>query len=153
MKAVIQRVARAAVSVEGQTVGATGPGLLILLGVVKGDTEAEAALLARKTAALRIFTDEAGKMNRSVLDIGGGALVISNFTLCADTRRGNRPSFDPACEPERAEKLYEYFSEQLRAEGVASVANGRFGADMAVELLNDGPVTLLLDTDTWAKKA
>lgn len=151
MKAVIQRVARAAVSVGGQTVGAVGRGLLILLGVAAGDGEEEAALLARKTANLRIFTDERDKMNRSVLDVDGGALVVSNFTLCADTRKGNRPSFDPACEPGRAEELYHFYSEQLREEGVTAVANGIFGADMAVELINDGPVTILLDTDVWKK--
>lgn len=151
MKAVIQRVARAAVSVGGQTVGAVGRGLLILLGVAAGDGEEEAALLARKTANLRIFTDERDKMNRSVLDVDGGALVVSNFTLCADTRKGNRPSFDPACEPGRAEELYHFYSERLREEGVTAVANGIFGADMAVELINDGPVTILLDTDVWKK--
>lgn len=152
MRLVIQRVKGAHVEIDGETVGRVGPGLMVLAGVEEGDTRADVDYCVEKTAHLRIFEDEAGKMNRSVLDIGGGALVISNFTLCADTRRGNRPSFDPACEPERAEKLYEYFSEQLRAEGVAAVANGRFGADMAVDLLNDGPVTLILDTDTWAKK-
>ena len=151
MKAVIQRAARAAVTAEGRTVGAIGPGLMILLGVVKGDGEAEADLLARKTAALRIFTDDNGKMNRSVLDIEGGALVVSNFTLCADTRKGNRPSFDRAMEPEGANELYERFAEGLRQADVSPVATGAFGADMAVELLNDGPVTILLDTDTWRK--
>ena len=151
MKAVIQRAARAAVTADGRPVGAIGPGLMVLLGVVKGDGEAEAELLARKTAALRIFTDDNGKMNRSVLDMEGGALVVSNFTLCADTRKGNRPSFDRALEPERAKALYERFAEGLRQAGVSPVATGAFGADMAVELLNDGPVTIILDTDTWRK--
>lgn len=152
MKAVIQRVKSAAVRVDGETVGAIGPGLLVLLGVVKGDGEAEAALLARKTADLRIFTDRADKMNQSVLDIAGGCLVVSNFTLCADTRKGNRPSFDPACEPSRAEALYVYFTQQLVERGVSPVATGRFGAHMQVDICNDGPVTILLDTDTWLKK-
>lgn len=151
MKALIQRVSHAAVRVEDRTVGAVGPGLLVLLGVADGDGEAEAALLARKTANLRIFTDERGKMNRSALDVGGGVLVVSNFTLCADTRKGNRPSFDRACEPGRAEALYLLYSQRLREEGVSAVANGSFGADMAVELLNDGPVTILLDTDVWKR--
>lgn len=151
MKAVIQRAARAAVTADGRPVGAIGPGLMVLLGVVKGDGEAEAELLARKTAALRIFTDDNGKMNRSVLDMEGGALVVSNFTLCADTRKGNRPSFDRALEPERAKALYERFAEGLRQAGVSPVATGAFGADMAVKLLNDGPVTIILDTDTWRK--
>ena len=152
VKAVIQRVARAAVRVEGRTVGEVGPGLLALLGVTEGDGEEEAVLLARKTANLRIFCDQRNKMNRSVLDMGGSVLVVSNFTLCADTKKGNRPSFDPACEPVRAEELYQFYSQRLRQEGVTAVANGVFGADMAVELLNDGPVTILLDTDIWKKE-
>ncbi|MCI8359848.1 MAG: D-tyrosyl-tRNA(Tyr) deacylase [Clostridiales bacterium] len=152
MKAVIQRVARAAVRVDGRKVGEVGPGLLALLGVADGDGEEEAVLLARKTANLRIFSDQRDKMNRSVLETGGGVLVVSNFTLCADTKKGNRPSFDPACEPGQAEELYRFYSQRLREEGVANVANGVFGADMAVELLNDGPVTILLDTDVWKKE-
>lgn len=151
MKAVIQRVKKAAVSVSGETVGNIKDGLLVLLGVSKGDTEAEAVLLAEKLSKLRIFSDSEDKMNLSVIDIGGEALVISNFTLCADVRRGTRPSFDPAMPPAEAKKLYEFFCDCLIKTGIKGVERGVFGADMSVELINDGPVTLTIDTDTWNK--
>ena len=127
-------------------VGQVGHGLTLLLGVAPGDGPAELEWLARKVAHLRIFEDEAGKMNRSVVDIGGGALVISQFTLYGDSSRGRRPSFTGAARPEVAEPLYERFCDALAAEGVHPVARGIFGADMAVELVNDGPVTLIIDT-------
>ena len=145
MRALIQRVSEASVTVEGAVVGAAGPGLLVLLCAVEGDGEAEADFLAGKIAKLRIFEDEAGKMNRSLLDTGGEALVVSQFTLAADWRKGNRPSFIGAAEPARAEALYERFCNQLEAAGVP-VATGRFAAKMAVALVNDGPVTIWLDT-------
>lgn len=151
MRALIQRVTGAQVTVDGAVVGKIGAGLLVLLGVMQGDGEAESELLARKTAALRIFEDEAGKMNRSVLDIGGGILAVSQFTLCADTRRGNRPSFTPAAAPEEADALYNRYRDHLRALGVHQVESGVFGADMQVSLTNDGPVTILLDTDQWKR--
>ncbi len=151
MKAVIQRVKKASVTVEGKTVGSIGEGLLVMLGVTKEDKEENAALLAEKLSNLRIFTDENDKMNLSVLGIGGEALVISNFTLCADLRRGTRPSFDPAMPPKRANELYQYFCDCLRERGVAKVEEGVFGADMSVELINDGPVTINVDTDIWNK--
>ena len=146
MRALVQRVAWAKVTVDGETVGEIGPGLLVLLGVTHHDTEAEARKLAQKIAKLRIFNDDAGKMNRSVKDVGGAALVVSQFTLYAETSGGNRPSYIQAARPEQATPLYETFSELLRLEGL-TVANGIFGADMDVELLNRGPVTIWLDTD------
>lgn len=152
MKAVIQRVQSACVRVDGNTVGEVSNGYLVLLGVMDGDTEREAEVLASKTALLRVFEDENGKMNRSVLDIDGEILVVSQFTLCADVKKGNRPSFTPSAKPEEANRLYEYFMQQLKAQGVRKVEHGSFGADMKVTLLNDGPVTILFDTDTWCKK-
>jgi D-tyrosyl-tRNA(Tyr) deacylase len=143
VRAVIQRVLRARVVVGGQTVGAIGPGLCVLLGVAAGDSDGDAERLAAKIARLRIFEDEAGKFDSSLLDVGGEALVVSQFTLIADTAKGNRPSFAAAAPPEEAEPLYEAFSASLRALGV-SVQTGVFGARMQVELLNDGPVTLVL---------
>ena len=152
MKAVIQRVKNAKVEVDSKTVGSVGEGYMILLGVVEGDTEKEAELLARKTASLRVFTDSEDKMNLSVLDVDGEILVISQFTLCADVRKGNRPSFTDSASPDEANRLYEYFCEQLKTNGVRKVEKGVFGAHMEVTLLNNGPVTILYDTDIWSKK-
>jgi D-aminoacyl-tRNA deacylase len=151
MRAVLQRAARARVLVGDETVGtlAPAPGLVVLLGVGPNDGEAETRLLADKVAGLRIFADEAGKINRSLLDVGGGALVVSQFTLYADMRRGRRPGFTTAAPPAVAEPLVERFAEELRARGVA-VQCGRFGAEMQVELVNDGPFTLVLDTALWS---
>ena len=150
MRAVVQRVSRGSVAIEGQVVGQIGRGLVVLLGVGHGDGEAEARLLAEKIANLRIFEDAAGKMNLSLLDSGGEALVVSQFTLYADTRRGRRPGFTDAALPDVAEPLVQRFADHLRAAGIP-VATGRFGAMMLVEIQNDGPVTILLDTDAWKK--
>ena len=147
MKAVLQRVTSASVAVEQTVVGSIGPGLMILLGVSERDTAAQAEFLAAKCAQLRIFTDPQDKMNLSVLDMEGEALVVSNFTLCADCRKGRRPSFVKAAQPGEARDLYEYFASCLEEQGVRKVATGVFGADMAVEIHNDGPVTIVLDTD------
>jgi D-tyrosyl-tRNA(Tyr) deacylase len=143
VRAVVQRVSEARVTVAGETVGEIGPGLLVLLGVGHDDERAGIVVLAGKVARLRIFADDAGQMNRSVLDTGGSVLAISQFTLLADTRKGNRPSFIAAAPPERAEPLYEAFVGALRALGV-DVATGRFGRSMEVALVNDGPVTIIL---------
>ncbi len=151
MKAVIQRVSKACVSVNGETVGSCNKGYMILFGAEKGDTIKEAELLARKTASLRIFCDENDKMNLSVLDVEGEILAISQFTLLADVKKGNRPSFINALEPVSAEHLYKHFCKCLRDLGVKKVAEGVFGADMKVSLVNDGPVTILYDTDIWSK--
>ncbi len=151
MKAVIQRVLESSVTVGGETVGSINKGYMILVGVVKGDTEKEAELLARKTAALRVFEDENGKMNKSVLDIDGEILAISQFTLCADCKKGNRPSFTDSEEPEKAKRLYELYCEELKRNGVKTVEKGIFAADMKVSLINDGPVTICFDTDIWKK--
>lgn len=145
MKAVLQRVTRAEVRVEGQVVGRIAAGFLVLLGVAREDPPGDEALLARKVAGLRVFPDEAGKMNRSILEVGGAALVVSQFTLLADVRQGRRPSFTGAAPPEEADRRYQAFCAALKAEGVP-VETGRFGASMEVELLNQGPVTILLDT-------
>ncbi len=145
MRALLQRVSEARVEVAGETLGAIGGGLLILYCAERGDGEAEAAAMARKIARLRIFADEAGKMNLSLLDTGGQALAVSQFTLAADLSRGNRPGFSNAAPPEAGEALYDHFCECLRAEGIA-VETGRFGAQMAVHLVNDGPVTIWLDS-------
>ena len=151
MKAVIQRVSGAHVDIGGETVGACGKGYMILLGVGQGDTEEDAELLAAKIVKLRVFEDEAGKMNRSLLDIGGEVLVISQFTLLADYRRGNRPDFFGAAAPDAAKALYEKFIALLR-EQVPHVAHGEFGADMQVSLCNDGPVTIVMESDVLKKK-
>ena len=143
MRAVVQRVTRARVVVAGATVGAIGPGLCVLLGVAAEDESGATERLAEKIARLRIFENDAGKFDLSLLDIGGEALVVSQFTLIADTAKGNRPSFSDAAPPEQAEPLYEVFCTSLRALGVV-VQTGLFGARMQVELLNDGPVTLVL---------
>ncbi|MFY0309606.1 D-aminoacyl-tRNA deacylase [Leisingera sp. D0M16] len=146
MRALIQRVGEASVTVDGETLGEIGPGLLILVCAMQGDSEAQADQLAAKISKLRIFKDEGGKMNRSVLETGGSALVVSQFTLAADTRRGNRPGFSTAASPAEGERLYEYFADQLSRLGLET-AKGRFGADMKVRLLNDGPVTIWMDTE------
>lgn len=149
MRAVIQRVKYASVKVDGVVIGAVDEGFLVLLGVSEDDTEKDAEILAKKTANLRIFQDEEGKMNKSLLDLSYGALVISQFTLLADTKKGNRPSFIHAAKPETAVPLYEFFIDELKKNGVENVAHGEFGADMKVELLNDGPVTIVYDTEQW----
>ena len=146
MRAVLQRVTSAAVSVDGQTIGEIGHGLMILICAMQSDTEAQADKLATKIAKLRIFKDDAGKMNLSVKDVGGSALIVSQFTLAADLR-GNRPGFSPAASPDEGKRLYEYFTNRIKAEGIPT-ANGIFGADMDVTLTNQGPVTIWLDTDT-----
>lgn len=146
MRALIQRVSEASVTVDGETLGGIGPGLLILVCAMQGDSEVQADQLAAKISKLRIFKDEDGKMNRSVLDTGGSALVVSQFTLAADTRRGNRPGFSAAAAPAEGERLYEYFAGRLAQLGLET-ASGRFGADMKVRLLNDGPVTIWMDTE------
>lgn len=146
MRAVIQRVTRARVTVDDQVVGSIGPGLLVLLGVSTEDDEAAADYIADKIAGLRIFEDADGKMNRSLADIGGAVLVVSQFTLYGDVRKGKRPSFDRAARPERANQLYEYVVGKVRATGLRC-ETGRFQAMMAVELINDGPVTILLDSE------
>jgi len=145
MRLVLQRVTSAAVRVEGETVGAIGRGLLVLAGVREGDDAETARRLAAKTAALRIFPDDEGRFNRSLLETGGEALVVSQFTLYADVRKGRRPSFTDAARPEVAEPLVEAYAQALEALGVR-VARGRFGAKMAVELVNDGPVTVVIDS-------
>jgi len=151
MKAVYQRVADASVTVEGQCISKVGHGVLLLLGVCPEDTAADAALMAKKVAQLRVFCDEQDKMNLSVLDVGGSVLAVSQFTLCANTSHGRRPDFFGAARPEVAKPLFDTFVEELRKNGIADVQTGEFGADMKVQLLNDGPVTILLDTDTWKK--
>ncbi|MBE6789772.1 MAG: D-tyrosyl-tRNA(Tyr) deacylase [Ruminococcaceae bacterium] len=152
MKAVIQRVLGADVRVDGKTVGKIEKGLLVLLGVMEGDTEREAALMASKISKMRIFEDENEKMNLSVLDVGGSVLSVSQFTLCADVKKGNRPSFTPSAAPDAANELYEKFNGYLLSEGVKTVEKGIFAADMKVSLINDGPVTIIFDTDIWTKK-
>jgi D-tyrosyl-tRNA(Tyr) deacylase len=147
MRAIVQRVKRGVVSVDGETTGAVDTGLVVLIGATHQDTEVEAQKLAHKTAHLRIFEDDAGKMNRSALDVGAGILVISQFTLYADCRRGRRPSFTEAAPPEVAEPLIEHFASALREVGVAKIETGVFRAYMLVEIHNDGPVTIILDTD------
>jgi D-tyrosyl-tRNA(Tyr) deacylase len=147
MRAVVQRVKQGAVSVDGKTTGTVDTGLVILIGATHKDTEAEAQKLAHKTANLRIFEDDAGKMNLSALDVGAGILVVSQFTLYADCRRGRRPSFTEAAPPEVAEPLIEHFVGTLREAGIARVETGVFRAYMQVEIHNDGPVTIILDTD------
>ena len=145
MRAVVQRVSRAQVSVNGEIAGQIEAGLLVLLGVGRDDTEADAKYLAEKICGLRIFEDSDGKMNRSVLEAGGGMLAVSQFTLYGDVRRGKRPSFDAAAPPEKGRRLYEFFVEQIRATGL-TCETGRFQQMMKVELANEGPVTILLDS-------
>ena len=146
MRALIQRVFQARVDIDSKTVGQTGTGLLVFISAMEGDVDDAAEYLARKIASLRIFEDDAGKMNRSVKDIGGSALVVSQFTLAADTSRGNRPGFSYAASPDEGRRLYELFSQLLGEQGVP-VETGSFGADMEVHLVNDGPVTIWMDTE------
>ncbi|MDX1576344.1 MAG: D-aminoacyl-tRNA deacylase [Kiloniellales bacterium] len=150
MKAVLQRVSEARVEVEGETIGAIGRGLLILFCAESDDREADAEAMARKIAKLRIFPDEAGKMNRSLVDTGGAALSVSQFTLAADLSRGNRPGFSGAAPPELGEALYRHFCTRLAEQGV-TVETGRFGAEMAVHLVNDGPVTIWIDSPSKSR--
>lgn len=145
MRAVVQRVKRASVTIDGNKTAEIGAGFLILLGVHETDTEADAEYLAKKCCALRVFEDDNGKMNRSVQDVGGAFLAVSNFTLYGDCRKGNRPSFTSAARPETAIPLYEHFISCVRQTGIAC-QTGTFGADMQVELLNDGPVTLIVES-------
>ena len=152
MRAVVQRVKRTSVTVGGELKGSAGQGFNVLIGVMQGDTDAEAQLLAAKISKLRVFEDENGKMNKSVLDIGGEILVISQFTLCADIKKGNRPSFTDSAPPEEADRLYLAFCEHLREAGVKKVETGVFAADMLVSIDNDGPVTIVMDTDIWDKR-
>jgi D-tyrosyl-tRNA(Tyr) deacylase len=146
MRGVVQRVSRASVTVDGEIVGKIDRGLLVLLGVTHADSEAAADYLAEKITGLRIFEDDAGKMNLSVADVGGAVLAVSQFTLYGDVRKGKRPSFDDAARPEQARKLYEYFVERIRSLGL-HCETGHFQEMMQVELVNDGPVTILLDSE------
>ena len=145
MRTVVQRVVRAVVRVDEQLVGSIGQGVLVLLGVAEGDSAADADFMAQKIVELRVFDDEAGKMNRSLAEVGGSVLAVSQFTLLGDCRKGRRPSFTDAARPELALELFNHFVAQVQARGV-TVATGQFGAHMEVELVNDGPVTLLLDS-------
>lgn len=149
MRAVIQRVSEASVTVDGEVVGEIGRGFLVLLGITHSDSQAEATWLARKIAGLRIFEDDAGKMNLGLTDVGGAVLAVSQFTLYGDARKGRRPSFIEAARPEHAQPLYDYFCQQLAAEGIR-VERGVFQAEMKVALINDGPVTLWLETENGA---
>lgn len=151
MKAVIQRVSAASVAVDDKIVGACNQGYMILFGAVEGDTLADVEVLAQKTVNLRIFCDENDKMNKSILDIDGEILAISQFTLAADVKKGNRPSFIRALEPAKAEEFYNIFCDKLKELGVKRVEKGVFGGDMKVTLTNDGPVTILYDTEIWRK--
>lgn len=146
MRVILQRVRRGSVSVNGRVTGAIEQGFVALVGVTHLDTPAEAELLAKKTAHLRVFEDDEGKMNRSALEVGAGVLVVSQFTLYADARKGRRPSFTDAARPEQAEPLVDIYAARLRVEGISRVEQGVFGAMMLVEILNDGPVTILLDS-------
>lgn len=152
MRAVIQRVIGTKVTVDGELKGSAGKGFNILLGVMDTDADAEAQLLAAKVSKLRVFEDENGKMNLSILDIDGEILVISQFTLCADIKKGNRPSFTASAQPQEANRLYLAFCDELRALGVKKVETGVFAADMLVSIENDGPVTIVADTDIWTKR-
>jgi len=146
MRVVVQRCARAEVRIDGETVGSIGKGFMLLVGITETDTRAEADIVAKKVAQLRVFEDAEGKMNLALKEVQGAVLSISQFTLYADCRKGNRPSFIRAARPEQAEPLYDYFNSLLRTEYGLTVETGRFGADMKVDFINDGPVTILLDT-------
>ena len=152
MKAVIQRVSRASVTVDGELISKIDKGYLILLGVMEDDTEYDAEVLAKKTSTLRVFEDDEGKMNLDIQNVGGEILAVSQFTLCADVKKGNRPSFIRSAHPDRANDLYEYFCQKLIENGVKDVKKGVFGADMKVDLLNDGPVTILYDSEMWRNR-
>lgn len=152
MIALLQRVTESSVSVDGQIIGRCGKGLMILLGVLEGDSESDAVALAEKIHKLRIFEDENGKMNLSVCDVGGGALVISQFTLAANFAHGNRPDFLSAAKPDIAKPLYEFFADELQKRISGTVERGEFGADMKVSLINDGPVTIIMDSKVLLKK-
>ena len=149
IKAIIQRVSNANCTIEGVETAKINNGFLILLGVNEDDTDEDAIVLARKTANLRIFEDENGKMNKSILDMSYSALVISQFTLLADCKKGNRPSFIKAARPEKAIPLYELYISELKINGINNVLHGEFGADMKIGLINDGPVTIVYDTNDW----
>lgn len=151
MRCVIQRVSKAKVTVEGRVTGKIEKGFMVLLGVMNGDTDEEMRLLAKKVGEIRIFTDENEKMNLSLSQVGGSVLLVSQFTLCADIAKGRRPSFSLSAPVSEAERLYLAFGEELKKYGVENVEYGVFGADMAVELCNDGPVTIVMDTDIWKK--
>ena len=151
MKAVVQRVSSSKVTVDGEIIGKIGWGYNVLLGVGPEDTKQHADVLASKIAKLRVFEDSEEKMNLSVTDVDGEILSVSQFTLCADVKKGNRPSFTPSAKPDEAKALYEKFNAFLLSEGVRRVETGIFGADMKVSLLNDGPVTIIFDTDIWKK--
>lgn len=146
MRVVVQRCSRAEVRIDGETVGQIGTGFLLLVGVTDGDTQAQADILARKVAQMRVFEDSEGKMNLALKDVNGAILSISQFTLYADCKKGNRPSFIRAARPETASPLYDYFNSLLRSQYGLHVETGRFGADMKVDFINDGPVTILLDS-------
>ena len=151
MRAVLTRVKSASVTVDGKTIGQIGQGFLILLGITHEDTEAQAVKLADKLVGLRIFEDEDGKLNRSAVELGYSALVVSNFTLYGDTARGKRPSFSHAAKGELAVPCYEKFLDEMSRQGLQEVKHGEFGADMQIDLVNDGPVTIVIDTDEWKK--
>lgn len=151
MRCVIQRVSKAKVTVDGKVTGKIEKGFMVLLGVMDGDTDEEMRLLAKKVGEIRIFTDENEKMNLSLSQVGGSVLLVSQFTLCADLAKGRRPSFSLSAPVSEAERLYLAFGEEIKKYGVADVQYGVFGADMAVELCNDGPVTIVMDTDIWKK--
>lgn len=152
MRCVIQRVSKASVTVGERVTGKIEKGFLVLLGVMDGDTDEEMRLLAKKVGEIRIFTDENEKMNLSLEQVGGSVLLVSQFTLCADLAKGRRPSFSLSAPVDEAKRLYLAFGEELKKYGVKSVEYGEFGADMNVELCNDGPVTIVMDTDTWKKR-
>ena len=151
MKAVVQRTARAGVSIDGETVGRIDRGLLVLLGIEPDDGEADIEYMVKKCSGLRIFEDEAGKLNRSAVELGYSALVVSNFTLYSDTAKGKRPSFSHAAKGDLAEPCYEAFLREISKQGLREVQHGEFGADMQISLVNDGPVTIVIDTDDWKK--
>ena len=151
MRAVIQRVLEASVKVDGKVIGSCKKGYMILFCAMENDTLEDISLLAKKVALLRVFEDDDEKMNKSILDVNGEVLCISQFTLAVDTRKGNRPSFIKALSPDLASKYYDKFCEELKLNGINHIDKGEFGADMKVSLINDGPVTIILDTDIWKK--